>query len=396
MDSQTKDQNMFYNWLISTWDVISTSAPWLLLGFLGAGIIHVLLPNHFVKRHLQRPGFKSVLKASAVGIPLPLCSCSVIPVGISLRRHGASRGATASFFVSTPEIGVDSFLLSYVLLGPFLAITRIVAVLLSAVGTGTAIDLLAKYSKLDEGRQQGVLGGELISSVKGETNPNLAKEIKKCCSHRDRDPHPSFPVQFHANSILNPIITKLKSILYFAYVELVDDIAVVLTIGFISAGFITAMLPHNLFHNIGLGPVTSILVMLFAALPTYVCATSSTPFIAALLAKGLSPGAALVFLLAGPATNISTMLVISKELGKQALALYICGIAGIAVLCGIVVDKVARVSLNFNPVLLPQDEGTHTHDFNFLGVILALLMLVGLLKKLRGRVRVFARTHGSK
>ena len=353
---------MFFSWLQASWNIILASAPWLLAGFLGAGIIHVLLPHTLIKAHLERPGFKSVFKASAFGIPLPLCSCSVIPVGIALRRQGASRGATASFFVSTPEIGVDSFFLSYVLLGPLLAINRIIAVLLSAVTTGVAIDFLTKG--------------------KGYERERKMFNTDTCCRDTDSLNQRRDVTTFKWYKM----IKTFKLVLHFAYVKLFDDLAIVLSVGFLSAGFATVLVPENLFQNIDLGSFGMMLAALVAALPVYVCATSSTPLVAALLAKGLSPGAALVFLLAGPATNISTMLALHKELGRLALALYLGGITSIAILCGGLTNVLAEHFGNFVPDLLPQSDHSHSHSYTLWGLLLVVLLITSLSKRIVRKV----------
>ena len=348
---------MLYSWLQASWNIILLSAPWLLFGLFCAGIIHVLLPKTFIKVHLEHPGLKSVLKASVFGIPLPLCSCSVIPVGVSLRRGGASRGATASFFVSTPEIGIDSFLLSYVLLGLPLAIIRIVAVLISAVGTGISIDKFTTQSN----------------------STSSSPQTEKCCvSDPDK---PSLPNRQGASSRLHRSFEKLIRAFHFGYIELFDDLGAVLSIGFLGAGLVTVLVPDDLFQNFGLGPFSMMLIMLVTALPMYVCATSSTPLIAALLAKGLSPGAALVFLLAGPATNISTMLVVGKELGKQALTLYITGIMGGAILCGVLTDMFMNYSGTSVPSLVHGGQGSHDHGLSVCGLILIALLLASFLRR---------------
>ena len=351
---------MITNWLLETWHIVVLSAPWLLVGFFIAGIIHVVLPTGFIKRHLQTPGLLSIVKASAYGIPLPLCSCSVIPVGISLRKQGASKGATASFFVSTPEIGVDSFLLSFFLLGPVLAITRVVATICSALGVGIMVD---RFSEFEDGAPKTDMPDACCGKSKEEANPD-----KK-------------------NSLLNTFLHKIKQVVQFAFVEIFDDIAAVLTIGFAAAGLVSVLVPANLFMDLNLSPIVMMLVMLIAALPVYVCATSSTPLVAALLAKGLDPGAAIVFLLAGPATNVTTMLTIFRELGKRELIFYLGGIITISMFFGMLVSFSVEFLpiqsyLNFN-----DNSVSHNHINRFPGYILAFMLSLSLAKKFMKRLR---------
>lgn len=282
---------------LATWHVIVLSAPWLLFGFFAAGVLHELLPTSLVQRNLEKPGLASVLKAGAIGLPLPLCSCSVIPLGVSLRRSGASKGATAGFFVSTPEIGVDSFLLSYVLLGPFVAMARVCLAFASALLVGLGIDYSCRES------------------------PPPQESPSSCCKSKEA-----------------PKSSLLRRIVRYAFVDIVDDLSKLLVIGFFLAGLAGVLLSEQTFLRLADWGVPIQLLMLVVSVPVYVCATSATPFVAALMAKGLSPGAALIFLSAGPATNISTMLVIKNELGSRALGIYIFGIASVALFAGYLID----------------------------------------------------------
>ena len=350
---------MLNEWLIATWNVIVASSPWLLFGFFFAGVMHVLLPAGFIKRQLQAPGIKSVLKASAFGIPLPLCSCSVIPVGISLRRQGASRGATASFFVSTPEIGVDSFLLSFFLLGPLLAVTRVVATLFSAIGVGIVIDKCTTVA----------------ASTLQQSEPK-----ESCCAS---DVEQDKTVQ----STSARLVDTTKRIFRFAYVDIFDDLAIVLSVGFLGAGLVSAIVPDDLFQSLGLSSFVSMLIMLLVALPVYVCATSSTPLVAVLLAKGLCPGAAIVFLLAGPATNITTILALSKELGKRGLAVYLAGIIGVSLFFGFLINIVMAGTTQFSDWEGMLDSGTHDHRFMIAGLLFSILLGVSLMKRIIKRLK---------
>lgn len=336
------------DWVRVTWEVIYLSAPSLLFGFLLAGVIHVLLPNALIKKHLKEPGFKSVVKASLIGVPLPLCSCSVIPVAVSLRRDGASRGATASFMVSTPEIGVDSFILSYSLLGPLIAVTRMVAAFISAMFAGALINI---FDARDE---------KMLTAT-------VAHGPHACCAHE--------------NKSSSSVAERIKQILRYGFVEVVDDLAVVLTIGILLAGLIGVLVPEDFFLNWGVGRYGSMLIALLVGLPLYVCATSTTPLAAMLVAKGFDPGAAVVFLLAGPASNITTMLAISRELGTRALAFYIGAITVVSLFVGILVDVlIARALFEFKPLLT----GGHVHTSNasfFAALAVSVLLAISLARK---------------
>ena len=321
------------NWMLAVWDMLAESGAWLLVGFFIAGILRLLLSREFVQTHLSGGGIKSILKATAIGVPLPLCSCSVIPVAVSLRERGASRGATASFLISTPEIGVDSFLLSSGLLGIPITLFRIVAASFSALAVGLMID-----------RTETAAEKALHEKSKLEREGDKTLEQKR----------------------------SFREALRFGYIELVDDIAVSLTIGFFAAGLITAIVPLNYFSDLHVSYPILLLLMLFISLPTYVCATSSTPLAAALLSRGMAPGAVLVFLLAGPATNLATMLVVRQQLGSKALAIYLGGIAAVALGFAFLADAV------LGDVLPTATASAHVHGGMTAGTVGG-LMLAGLL-----------------
>ena len=295
------------SWLNEIWFMTLEAAPWLLGGFVLAGVIYVLVPVEILTRHVGRPGAGSVVKASLIGIPLPLCSCSVIPVASSFRKQGASRGAFVSFLISTPETGVDSIAISYALLGPVLAVVRPIAAFVTALTAGLLVDRAAEPSPSD---------ADAVDVPQGDS----------CCSGEsaeEADPAPP---------------SKIASILRYGLVDLFKDLSPYLIGGFVLAGLVAAALPPEfLERHVGAGP-GAMFLMLAVGLPLYVCATSSTPVAAALIAHGLSPGAALVFLLVGPATNIATMLIVNRDVGRSGLAIYLGTIAVFAVLFGLAID----------------------------------------------------------
>jgi len=304
------------NWLVQTWDIVLDSGTYLLAGFACAGLIYLLMPTEKVVGHLGQKGMGAVVKASLVGIPLPLCSCSVIPVASSMRQRGASRGATAGFLVSTPETGVDSIAISYALLGPALAIIRPLAALVTALAAGWLINLT------DE--EQAANSPESASRAGSASLPDEQAE-GSCCGHAAESEKPS-PA------------ARIGQGFHYAFIGMFKDLSIYLVVGFLLAGLITALLPDDFFEKtVGSGWL-AIALMLLVGLPLYVCATSSTPLAAALIAKGISPGAALVFLLVGPATNVATMVIVGKDLGRKSLLIYLVTIAVVAVLFALGTD----------------------------------------------------------
>lgn len=278
----------------------------LIIGLFVAGILHEFLPRDFLRRNLREPNTASVIKASAFGMPLPLCSCSVIPVGTELHRAGASKGATASFLITTPEIGIDSFALSYALLGPYFAIARAINAFLSGFIVGVLVNLL------DPGE------------TKNSSFEPLTSLESACCTPK------SLPI----SKPLEQKSSLIFSVIKYSFDTMLRDLAPVLVLGFILSAALSVVLPVGVFADFSLSPTQMMLAAAAVSLPIYICATSSTPLAAVLMDKGLSAGAAMVFLSTGPASNISTMLAIKKELGRVTLAIYIAGVVTISMITG--------------------------------------------------------------
>lgn len=303
--------------LVETWNVVTVMAPYLLLGFLCAGLLSVLLSPEMVERHLGGRGLWPVVKSSFLGVPLPLCSCGVIPVAVSLRRHGASRGATIAFLTSTPQTGIDSILVTYSLLGPFLAVFRPVL----AFATG-------------------VVGGGLVEAFdRGEPKPPAPEPAVCDCGCGEGgescECESCAPGRRHG---------AVHRALHYGLVALPRDLGKDLAVGLVLAGLVGALVPKDFFsQTIGTG-FAAMLVMMAVGIPLYVCATASVPLAAAFMAKGVSPGAALVFLLTGPATNMATIVTIWRVMGRRAGAIYLLTVAVSALLAGLAVDYVFDVA----------------------------------------------------
>ncbi len=290
------------------WNLVIESAPWLLVGYLLAGIIKQVIPSSWVEKQLATPGFMSVVKGAFIGAPLPLCSCGVIPTALAIRKSGASKGATAAFLVATPETGVDSISYSYAILGPVFAIVRPVAALVSAIVAGVLVGVF-------------------------DTDDNLIVEQESsgsCCSSRTSKP-------------VEPLMReKLISAVSYGYGRMISDTAKWLAIGLVAATVITTYVPQSFFLQWGDG-LLAMIIMVIVGLPMYICATASTPVAASLLFAGVSPGAALVFMLTGPATNIATMGVIREQMGNRSLVAYLIGVIFTAIICGLMLNQLFAV-----------------------------------------------------
>ena len=294
------------------WNILCESAVFILAGFAIAGLLHALIPTQTVIRLLSAARSRSVLLAALIGLPLPLCSCSVLPAAIALRRKGASKGATLSFLISTPETGVTSVLLTYGLLGPVMAIARPVAAAITAVVAGLVETAF-------ERRERRAAEGASDASESGG------------CPHCAR-------VEEAADE-LQPIQARLRGAMRYAFVDLFDDIFGWLLIGILVAVAIQAFLPGVVLSTVFRGSLQSMLVMVVLGVPLYVCAEGSTPIAAALIAQGVSPGAGLVLLLAGPATNIGSLGVLRGVLGRRTMVVYLASIIVVALVAGAVLDN---------------------------------------------------------
>ncbi len=292
-------------------NLVNQMSPYLLLGFLFAGILHAFVPGTVYSRYLSGHNFRSVIYASLFGVPLPLCSCGVIPTAMSLRKEGASKGATVSFLIATPETGVDSIAATYSLMGLPFAIFRPITAFLTSILAGSLVnafdkDEVVKHSKEHNHRNE--------SNVKEpEGNSSLPT------------PHSS--------------LKKVREALHYGFVEMLGDIGKWLFIGLVIAGLITVFVPDSFFETFKGNTFLSMLLVLCIAIPMYICATGSIPIAVALIMKGLTPGAALVLLMAGPACNMASILVINKVLGRKTLVLYLISIITGAIVAGTIIDR---------------------------------------------------------
>ncbi|AAM07688.1 TPA: SO_0444 family Cu/Zn efflux transporter [Methanosarcina acetivorans] len=390
---------LFSGILIASWKIFVEAAPYLIFGFGAAGVLNVIVPDQKIVDYLGSSAGKvrSVINASLAGLPLPLCSCGVIPAAMSIRKRGANRGATLSFLISTPQTGVDSIAITYALLDPLMTIFRPLATLITALLAGLADNLLIgeeiekKGSKKQEnaGKKTEIVavstlvgvsaaGSKCSSSSCGCNAAEAPVTGKKELSALNTVPSKAMPLELKAESVKGALPltpspatqapeskTSLCSCghcgqekketgsegrskrslkehvlrgLKYAYIELPGDIAKWMLIGILLAGTISYAVPETLIQEYLGGGLGSMLVMLVVGIPLYICATASTPLAASLVAKGMSPGTAFVFLLAGPATNAATITMVVRFLGKRSAALYLGVISLCALGAGILLD----------------------------------------------------------
>lgn len=279
-------------------NMLAEMAPYLLFGFLVAGVLYAFVPQSFYRNHLSKPNFWSVVKAAILGVPLPLCSCGVLPTAVSLRKNGASRGATTSFLIATPQTGVDSIAATYSLLTPAFAVIRPLAALVTAIVGGMAVNAEDKSSKNVEPREVDTIDAP------------------------------------GAGSFGQRIVTALR----YGYVDMIQNIGKWLTIGLFIAAAITVFVPDGFFTTFADYPLLSMIAVVIVAVPMYVCSTGSIPIALSLMLKGLSPGAAFVLLMAGPAANFASIIIVDKALGRKAAAVYLATIVIGAIAFGLCID----------------------------------------------------------
>ena len=290
--------------------------PYLLVGFALAGFLKIIIPEQRVFRYLGPDNLTSVALASLLGIPIPLCSCSVLPVATTLRQSGASRGATTSFLISTPETGLDSIGITYALLDPIMTVARPLAALITAMVTGTLVTALERLGWAGE-------------------PGSLPLDADDGCDEHEHD-HDVGDLPSDGWARVQAIMRRSLS---YAFGPLMDDLTPWLILGFLMSGLIVIVVPDDFFTLYLPAGWAAYLLMLVVGTPIYICATAATPVAVALIAKGLDPGAALVLLLVGPATNVTTMLVIARLLGKRILVLHLAGVMGCALVLGTILDE---------------------------------------------------------
>jgi len=301
---------------LETWHLFLDASIYILFGILIAGLLRMFLSPHYIARHLGEGRVTSVIKASLLGIPVPLCSCGVLPAAASIKKQGANNGATTAFLISTPESGVDSIAISYALLDPIMTVARPLVAFITALVAGITENTMNPPKPAHE------------------INGTLNCPVDSCCDGED------CPPEEHSNH--HNFYERALAGMRYAFGELWEDLAGWFLVGLVLAGVIAAVVPEELLGAALGGGIGAMLLMLVVGVPLYICATASTPIAAALILKGVSPGAALVFLLVGPATNVASVSVLLGLLGRRATAVYLAAIASVSVIAGLALDLIYK------------------------------------------------------
>ncbi len=321
--------------------IIGEMAPYLLLGFFFAGLLYAFIPRNKIEKYFNGGAFKSSVLASLFGVPLPLCSCGVIPTGTAFYKNGASKGGTISFLISTPQTGIDSILATFSLLGLPFAILRPIAALVTGITGGL---ITAKVTKNE------------VNQIEFTESDAEKKTLKE----------------------------KVIDVFQYGFIDFVQDIAKWLTVGLVLAALISAVIPDDFVDLLNLAPLVQMLIILVVSIPLYICATGSIPLAAILILKGISPGAAFVLLMAGPATNAATITMIGKVLGRKSLFSYLATIIVGALITGILIDYVLPIEW-FTSFVNQSMHGAHHIGLNWIqissGIILSGLLVFAFYKK---------------
>ena len=362
--------------ITACWEMLVEMAPYMCLGFIMAGLLHVFVNPRIVLKYLGRGRVKSVLYATILGIPLPLCSCGVLPATAGLKKQGATDGASMAFMIATPETGVDSMAVTYALLDPIMTVFRPLAAFVTSVAAGILQNFYGKtYDPSD-----------------AKIEPDLSCRVDNCCDGINCPPE----VHRHHHTLLEKLGASFK----YGFGEILDDISRWLVLGIVIAGAISVLVPDTFMKTYLGGGLHSMLIMLVVGIPFYICATSSTPIAAALILKGVSPGAALVFLLAGPATNAATISVVYGLFKKRATVIYLSTIALSAIAMGLLLDEVyAWFHVTASSVAGEAGEFIP----HWMGVVFAVILSVLILKSLflqwrkkrRGEISCCDHSHGA-
>lgn len=343
------------------WAVYLDTAIWLLVGLLAAGLVKAYVPEDAMKRWLGGSGFSAVGRAALFGAPVPLCSCSVLPAAIGLHRAGASKEATVSFLISTPETSIDSVAVTYALMGPVMAIYRPVSALISAIVTGMMVAFVKdEYTKPSTD----------TAGINKDSGCSAESDVISCCSSDESEQSTCCESALKHNKD-----GKLKLALRYAGTDLLDDISRWMAFGIIFAGIMMTLIPDGWLAQWGQG-LTAMLVMLLVGIPMYICAVASTPVAAGLLVAGVSPGAVLVFLLVGPATNIAGIMLVKKELGSRVTMIYLLGISIVSLVMGLLLEwGLSSFGLQVDTSLLHQ-HNFMPYELSLAGAILLFVLMV--------------------
>jgi uncharacterized membrane protein YraQ (UPF0718 family)/copper chaperone CopZ len=330
-------------------------SPYIILGLVFVALLNYFVSKELITKHIGGNNLLSIFKAALFGIPLPLCSCGVVPTAVYMSKSGASKSATVSFLISTPQTGIDSLIATYGMMGPLFAIFRPLSALITGIAGGLAVRFFNKETETPKPKFIGL-----------QQFTNIYKEpVKKVLSTKER----------------------ILKTLNYSFVEFLDDITVQFLFGVIAAGLISYVIPNDYFANTGLNSgIGGMLIMILIGAPMYVCATASIPIAMTLMMKGFTPGVAFVFLAVGPATNAASIMIITKSLGKKVAIIYLLSISVISIIMGYLLDWINSIA---GEGYIWHNHDSHNHNDMFLsyevkiiiGIIFFIMLMLSLYRK---------------
>ncbi len=391
------------DFLTNLWDLFVDMSFYLVIGLLFTGILHAFVNKDLILKHIGKRNTSSVVKASVFGVPLPLCSCGVVPTAMYLGKNGASKGAVVSFLTSTPQTGVDSIIATYGLMGPFFAFFRAIAAFFSGIISGIITNILCKNDKSDfinavtscgcsEPKVEETSSCCCSAPKVEETSscccsaPKVEETSSCCCSAPKVEETSSCGCSSTTSNETKTFGAKIKSVFTYSFGEFLDEIAVNFLAGLFVAALISTFIPQEWLSSFS-NPLLSMLVMLIIGIPMYICSTASIPIAVSLMMKGISPGSAFVFLFAGPVTNIASLAILAKALGKKVLIIYLLCVAGCAILFGLILDYIIEL-INYDGIteVIHHSHGTPVYMV-VVSVIFGLLVLLSVIRKIRKAVK---------
>lgn len=354
---------MFIRFFESFYSLFIDMSPYLILGLLFVGLLHIMFSKSFIIKHIGKDNFMSVVKSSFIGVPLPLCSCGVVPTAVFMSKNGASKGAVISFLISTPQTGIDSIAATYGLLGWVFAIYRPLVAFVMGITGGLIVNIFSsKDSNISQDLEKFDKDHHNHDDEHNHGHSHEHTDTNSCdsCSHDHGDEKPN---------------SKIKQMFSYAFIEFLDDISLDFIVGLLVSALIGAFLPEDFFsaYNIGSG-LPAMLLMIVIGIPMYICATTSIPIAVVMMMKGLSPGAAFVFLAVGPATNAASLSILFKTIGRKTVFIYLAVISIMALLSGYFLDYIFDIT-ELNPLDMIKT-GEASELLGYFSNVLAFIFLI--------------------
>ncbi len=332
-----------------------------MIGLLLVGILHVFIKKEWIIKQLGKNNLTAVIKSALFGVPLPLCSCGVVPTAIEMKKSGASNGAVISFLISTPQTGIDNIIATWGMIGPFMAVFRAITAFISGIIGGIIVNIFCLKEKITE--------------------------VKTCCSCSNEQKIEG--IEKEKLNQKDSIINKCKKVFEYGFITFLDEISIHFIIGILISALISIIIPESFFIDLGLdNGIISMILMVIIGLPMYICSTSSIPIALSLILKGLSPGAAFVFLFTGPVTNIASLIVLGKTFSKKIIAIYISTVIILSIIFGYIFDYIINIfNIDLQQSMIHMGHSQNEISKNILAIAFAVLLVVSIIRKVSNKIK---------